>query len=249
MSHHTARILLGLALLAHTAAVAAQGQSRNQPIYLPLTIGIPAKPTPEQPIHTGEGTYYDADGSGNCMFDPSPEDLMVAAMNRADYTGAALCGAFVQITGPNGSVTVRIVDQCPECLPGDIDMSPQAFDRIAPRIAGRVPISWRIVSPDIAGPVRYRFKEGSSQWWTAVQIRNHRNPIAKLEYRDASGQFIAMERQDYNYFLRPGDNQGLGVGPYIFRVTDIYGNSFTDANIPLTVGGVVSGANQFPKLP
>ena len=26
----------------------------------------------EATLHTGEATYYDADGSGNCGFDPSP---------------------------------------------------------------------------------------------------------------------------------------------------------------------------------
>ena len=33
---------------------------------------------------SGEGTYYDATGAGNCSFDPSPNDLMVAAMNAPD---------------------------------------------------------------------------------------------------------------------------------------------------------------------
>src|SRR5207247_5181521 len=97
---------------------------------------------------------------------------------------------------------------------GRFALSPSASQKMADLVKGRVPISWRIVSPDISGPIRYRFKEGSSQWWTAVQIRNHRNPIAKLEFRDTNGQFVAMERQSYNYFLRPGSDQGLGPGPY-----------------------------------
>ncbi|MDQ2996375.1 MAG: hypothetical protein M3R61_04875, partial [Chloroflexota bacterium] len=103
--------------------------------------------------------------------------------------------------------------------------------------------------PDISGPIRFRFKEGSSQWWTAVQIRNHRNPIAKLEFLDTNGQFVAMERQSYNYFIRPGSNQGLGTGPYTFRVTDSYGNQLTDSGVALKVAGEVAGAAQFPKQP
>ena len=31
---------------------------------------------------TGDGTYYAADGTGNCGFDASPDDLMVVAMNH-----------------------------------------------------------------------------------------------------------------------------------------------------------------------
>ena len=95
--------------------------------------------------------------------------------------------------------------------------------------------------------VRYRFKEGSSQWWTAVQIRNHRHPIAKHEFLDTDGQFVAMERQEWNYFLRPGSNQGLGSGPYTFRVTDSYGNALTDSDIALKVAGEVAGSGQFPR--
>jgi expansin len=198
------------------------------------------------PTHTGEGTYYAATGAGNCMFDPSPTDLMVAAMNHVDYAAAAICGAYVEATGPLGTVTVRIVDQCPECPAGDIDFSQQAFARIAHVIDGRVPIRWRIVSPALSGTIAYRFKEGSNQWWTAVQVRNHRNPIAKLEYRQSNGTYKAVTRTDYNYFV---EASGMGPGPYAFRVTDIYSHVLTDTGIPFVEGGVISGTAQFPRMP
>lgn len=251
-----------IAVLALGAAGAlAQEQSR---LYLPMLTAAPrptatpitptpppASPTTDPPAQnttfTGEGTYYfEADGGGNCMFDPTPNDLMVGAMNETQYANADLCGAYVELTGPKGTITVRIVDRCPECQPGDIDLSTAAFDRIAERIQGRVPISWRVISPALSGPIAYRFKEGSNQWWTAVQIRNHRNPIAKLEYRNAAGQWIAVTRERYNYFVEPA---GMGPGPYTFRVTDIYGNVLTDSGIPHTEGGSVGGAGQFPPGP
>src|SRR5689334_8902065 len=80
---------------------------------------------------SGDGTYYDATGAGNCSFDATPDDLMVAAMNAPDYASAAWCGGCVEVTGPIGTVTVRIVDQCPECQKGSLDLSPQAFEKIA----------------------------------------------------------------------------------------------------------------------
>src|SRR5262249_35556891 len=65
-----------------------------------------------EPERTGEATYYDfADGSGNCSFDPSPNDLMIGAMNHVDYAGSAACGACVRLAGPNGGITIRVVDQ------------------------------------------------------------------------------------------------------------------------------------------
>lgn len=194
-------------------------------------------------FHTGEGTYYDATGAGNCSFDPSPQDLMVAAMNHTDYAQAALCGAYVEVIGPKGSVTVKIVDRCPECAPGDIDLSKEAFALIADLVAGRVPIRWRIVSPELQGPIVYRFKEGSNPYWTAVQIRNHRNPVARFEYRVSAGAFKAVPRTDYNYFV---EDQGMGAGPYTFRVTDIYGNVLQDSGMPFVEGGEIPGSAQFP---
>jgi len=76
--------------------------------------------------HTGEATYYTfADGSGNCGSPATPNDLMVGAMNHTDYAGSAACGACARIVGPQGTVDVRIVDRCPECPQGDIDLSPR----------------------------------------------------------------------------------------------------------------------------
>jgi expansin len=87
---------------------------------------------------SGDGTYYDADGTGNCSFDASPDDLMVAAMNAPDYDNSAWCGACLAVTGPMATITVRVVDQCPGCAHGDLDLSETAFGMIAPLSAGRV---------------------------------------------------------------------------------------------------------------
>jgi expansin (peptidoglycan-binding protein) len=216
--------------------------------------GVDAGPVPEidagpgagcapEPTHEGEGTYYDADGSGNCSFPATPGDLMVAAMNQTDYAGSAVCGACAHITGPSGEVTVRIVDRCPECAPGDIDMSPTAFERIAALSAGRVPIAWTFVPCGVTGPIVYQFKEGSNQWWTAVQVRNHRHAIARFEYRADDGSWREVARETYNYFVEAA---GMGPGPYAFRVTDVWGNTLVDEGIPFVENGEVAGAAQLP---
>jgi expansin (peptidoglycan-binding protein) len=193
--------------------------------------------------HTGDGTYYDADGSGNCSFPATPDDLMVAAMNDTDYAASAACGACIEITGPEGTITVRIVDRCPECPQGDVDMSPQAFEQIAPLEDGRVDISWRYVACGLSGPIVYHFKEGSNPYWTAVQIRNHRYPIAKLEFLAPDGSAVDVPRLDYNYFVK---DDGMGEGPYQFRVTDVLGQALEDSDIPFVEAGDSPGAAQFP---
>ncbi len=167
---------------------------------------------------------------------------MVGAMNHTDYQNSGACGTCARITGPSGEVTVRIVDRCPECPAGDIDLSPQAFEKIAEISKGRVPISWQYVPCSVSGPIVYRFKEGSNQWWTALQLRNHKHGIAKLEYEGPSG-FVEVQREEYNYFVEAA---GMGPGPYTLRVTDVYGNVLTDTGIAHVEAGEVSGAAQFP---
>jgi expansin (peptidoglycan-binding protein) len=196
---------------------------------------------------TGDGTYYTtADGTGNCSFDASPNDLNVAAMNAVDYDHAAWCGACLDVTGPQGHVIVRVVDQCPECKHGDLDLSPQAFQQLAPLSAGRVSITWHEVPCDVSGPIDYHFKDGSNAYWTAVQIRNHRYPIAKVEAKDKTGAWAAIPRVDYNYFVAAS---GLGNGPYALRVTDTRGHVVEDDAVPFAADTTTPGGSQFASCP
>ncbi len=192
--------------------------------------------------HAGEGTYYDADGSGNCSYPASPDDLMVAAMNETDYAGSAACGRCAHVEGPDGSVEVRIVDRCPECAPGDIDLSPQAFEQIAPLSAGRVDIGWSYIPCPVEGSIDFHFKDGSNQWWTAVQPRNHRHGIDRLEV-EQDGEWVDVPRLNYNFFVL---DSGMGPGPYQFRLTDVWGHRIEDSNIPLLDDATAPGTQQFP---
>ena len=233
-----------LALIAALSFSPASGRTPgSHPVWLPVVLKSQLN---SNPIHQGIATYYDATGAGACSFDPSPQDLMVAAMNAEEYNNAAVCGAYVYVTGPQGAVTVRIVDLCPECQAGHLDLSREAFAQIAELPQGRVPITWQLVSPALNGPIAYHFKDGSNQWWTAVQIRNHRNPIAKLQYLNGD-QWVTVPRTPYNYFVQT--NPGMGPGPYTFRVTDYYGNQLIDSGIPHIKNGTINGATQFPPGP
>jgi expansin (peptidoglycan-binding protein) len=95
--------------------------------------------------YSGEATYYDANGTGACGFPANPSEVNVAAMNKAQYS-KAVCGRCALVTGPNGTVKVRIIDLCPGCSMGDVDLNRDAFKAIAPLSAGRVKIKWRFVT-------------------------------------------------------------------------------------------------------
>ena len=108
-------------------------------LYLPLV-----SMSNSNPVHQGIATYYDATGEGACGFDASPADLMVTAMNADEYDHASYCGAYLHVEGPKGAIIVRVIDLCPECQSGHLDLSREAFAEIADLYLGRVDItgSW-----------------------------------------------------------------------------------------------------------
>ena len=198
-------------------------------------------------VHTGLGTYYAYSGGGNCSF-PMPTGILTAAMNTTDYNTAQACGAYVEVTNQNTgeSVVVRIDDRCPGCAAGSIDLSQDAFAEISPLEAGVIPISWRYVSGP-STPVTVWFEDGSSQWWTAIQVRNHRNPVATLAYRPSgtSTPFVAVERQMWNDFIAPS---GMGPGPYDLKITDVFGKVVKAKGVALVTDTEISLHKQFPVV-
>lgn len=221
---------------------------RFSTIALVIALLEPDKADAQCPLvpvtHTGVATFYTfASGGGACLFDPTPNDLMVGAMNAIDYENSQACGECVSVTGANGTILIRIVDLCGGCPQGHIDLSPLAFSMIADTSLGIVPITWKVVPCEVTGTIQYHFKDGSNRWWTAVQIRNHRYPIRTLEYLNSQGIYQSVNRLVYNYFVEPS---GMGPGPYTFRVTDVYGRVLDDAGIPHVENGSVSGQAQFP---
>lgn len=191
---------------------------------------------------SGEATYYDATGVGNCSFDATSDNMLVAALNTSDYGNAEWCGTCAEVTGPLGNATVQIVDRCPGCSAGDLDLSGTAFAHIANPADGRVPISWKFVACDVEDDVSMRFKTGSNQWWSGVQVRNHRHPIASLEYQGSAGDFVPVERKRYNYFV---SDSGMGSGPVTFRVTDSFGQQMVINDVSIVPDLDQSAGAQF----
>ncbi|KAG0172109.1 hypothetical protein DFQ28_011502 [Apophysomyces sp. BC1034] len=105
----------------------------------------------EQRGFSGDGTFYNPSaGTGSCGWENSDSEL-VAALNAPQMANGAnpnknpKCGDRIRVKGPKGSVTVKIVDTCPPCQSGSVDLSPAAFNKIADFAQGRVPISWNWV--------------------------------------------------------------------------------------------------------
>jgi expansin (peptidoglycan-binding protein) len=169
---------------------------------------------------------------------------MIAAMNTTDYETSRACGAYVLVRAVNGkSITVRITNECPlPCAPGQLDLSQQAFAKLADLKVGRIPITWSLLSPSTSDTISMRYKTGSSPYWCGIQAIGHRNPVTQLEVRTAGG-WRQLPRTDYNYFISA---DGSGCGSAI-RLTDIYGEQLTISGIALRPNVVQPTQVQFAQ--
>jgi expansin len=185
--------------------------------------------------YSGQATNYEAHGGGgNCSYPSPPADQLYVALSPGEYSAAGACGGYLDVTGPKGSVRVKVMDQCPECRTGHLDLSRTAFARIATLSAGLVNVRYRLVrDPQVPGGLTYRVQEGSSRYWLSLLPDNHRNPVARLEVRSGGSPWIALRHADYNYWIA---EKGAGPGPFTVRLTDIHGNRVVSGPVGLRPG-------------
>jgi expansin (peptidoglycan-binding protein) len=185
---------------------------------------------------SGQATHYELapGGAGNCSYPSPPADQLYVALAPPEYGGAAACGSYLQVTGPDGSVTAEVIDQCPECQAGHIDLSEQAFARIAPLSAGLVPVSYHtIADPPLPAPLSMVVKAGSSAYYLALLPINNGNPLASVAVREGSGDWQELARTTYGYWLA---SSGAGPGPFTVRLTDSLGHQATVNGITISPG-------------
>jgi expansin (peptidoglycan-binding protein) len=228
------------------ALAACAGQESAEAGLDPLPDPPAAPPcTPERRAAVGTATHYAIEDAGQCSFGRVPNGVALAP---ADYAGGAMCGACLLVTGPEGQVVVRVVDTCPICKPGDLDLGRDVFPRIAPLEAGRVPIAWRVVACPLDGNLAFRFKDGTSAAWLGLQVRDHRYPLATVEARAAAGEapWKTLVRTDYNYFI----GTGLGPGPFAVRVTDTRGHTVEEPAVAMADPSTIRpGTRQLATCP
>jgi expansin (peptidoglycan-binding protein) len=201
---------------------------------------IPVDPLSEE--KTSVAIRVASDGTGNCNFPINQNDLLVIALDPAAYAAAAMCGACAEMELPDQKkkVRVRVVDSCSGCAPEQLGVSPQVFDALGGSDLLQANVRWRFITCPVEGPIRYHIKDGSSAYWVAIQVRNHRLPIRKLEW-EKDGTWHEVKRESYNYFVQ----ENLGPGPVHVRVTAHNGKTLEDT-LPYIQGNTdIDGAAQF----
>lgn len=158
----------------------------------------------------GDGTYYGRTEGGNCAIrNPRPKmyaNLQPVALNQLQYGDSSACGACIEYEGlgqgsggnpiPRSKRLGYVMDKCPGCAAGDIDLSMSGD--------GRWKVKWRFV-PCPGNTLSFLF-EGSNYHYWKMQPRGLRSPVRTMSVRIGS-QVIHGKRTDDNFFVF---NSGAG---------------------------------------
>jgi expansin (peptidoglycan-binding protein) len=177
----------------------------------------------------GSASYYSTNRNGMCSLGAPGTDAYVA-VGRAEYAGGKACGTYLDVTGPNGTTRVQVVDMCPGCPAGKVDLSRAAFSRIGALSAGIIPVTYATVrDPQLSGPLRVKLKGGTGYSSLTAVIDNHGNPLSSVELQTPSG-FVALRHSEDNLWTAPG---GAVTAPVSLRVSDVYGHQVLVAGLAL----------------
>ncbi|MFF5228750.1 expansin EXLX1 family cellulose-binding protein [Dactylosporangium sp. NPDC000521] len=187
-------------------------------------------------VRSGSASYYSTNRNGMCNLG-APSTDAYAAIGPAEWAGGAACGSYLAVTGPNGqTTTVQVVDQCPSCPAGKIDLSKGAFSRIGSVSAGIIQITYGTVrDPDLPGPLKVRAKGGTGYSSLSVVLDNHGNRLSTVELQTAAG-WTPLKHNTDNTWTGPS---GL-TGPVTLRVTDASGHQ-------VTLPGIALGSSAFQQ--
>jgi expansin (peptidoglycan-binding protein) len=228
---------IGVSALHYVTAACAAVLTPSAAVLTPSAAGQNGPPLAAA-VTQGRAVFYNqGDGQGSCSFGLLPAGGLYVSLGAQQYAGGAACGSYLSISGPAGRVLAEVVDNCPSCTNGGIDMSAAAFSKIANPSDGTALVSYRVArDPRLPGPLAFRVGVSATSGWLAIQVLNQGNPLAAVEVRPAghaSWQPLALSPDDYWVAAA-----GAGPGPFGVRVTDAFGHRVVAAGIRLAPGTV-----------
>ncbi|KAL4086075.1 hypothetical protein PRIC1_014697 [Phytophthora ramorum] len=203
---------------------------------------------------TGDGTAYSLGdtSSGNCnmMSALSFATTDYAALNNEQWDGLQNCGRCAEVSCADSrcsdqskSVVVQLLDRCPECKHGDLDLSPSVFKTLTGSDPSRYTVKWKFVDCPVPGNVNYCLKGGSNNYWTAVQPTNVATGITSLQI---NGKATKMLDGAYYYLLDGSGSVVADLSSVTVSMTDLNGVSMKDT-VSLSAGSCTQGSSQFPS--
>ncbi|KAM0722253.1 hypothetical protein Q7P37_001694 [Cladosporium fusiforme] len=186
---------------------------------------------------SGESTFYGGNvQGGTCSFSTYtlPDGLYGTAFSGQAWDNGANCGGCVEVSHGGKKITAMIVDQCPECDEGHLDLFEDAFEVLADKSEGIIDTSYEFVDcPKVSGPLTIHTKSGVSPYWFSAQVVNANRRTSKLEVSTDGSSWEEAERTEYNFFEIPS---GVGSDSASVRVTSEDGSSVIVEDVKMEAG-------------
>ena len=182
-------------------------------------------------VHNGHASYYnliEKGNGGNCSFKNEFVKPYYGAVSNSFYKGSQSCGVCLELTGRGGSEIIQVIDRCPGCGKNDIDLSPQAYQKIMGSMSGvNNSITWYEVTCPWSGEPLSVKTIGANTWFVKLFVYRAKNRIKSVEIK-ANGKWLPMKRGNDN-----GWSAGSlgGYKSYEIRVTDVFGQQVSGITI------------------
>ncbi|MET0414710.1 MAG: expansin EXLX1 family cellulose-binding protein [Actinoplanes sp.] len=214
----------GVAVLAGVLGLAMMLQNSGSACAAP----------PSTSAKKGIATWFNPNGSkGSCNYPSLPADDMYVALGRDQFTSAAACGTYIDVTGPKGKARVKVTDACGDCKSGHLDLSHTAYRKIAGD-GGLADITYKTVkNAPVPGSLAVHVLADSSQYYLGVLIDNHSNQLTSVQVAGKGRDFRNAVRQDWGYWVL---ESGAGPAPLRIKVSDVYGHTVTVSGIKISSG-------------
>jgi len=191
--------------------------------------------------YEGDGTAYTLGSisSGNCNFMHSGYPLAATnyvAINHPQWDEQLSCGRCIQVSCADSrckdqshTEILQVLDRCPECKHGDLDMSPSIFKTLTGSDPSRYKIKWKFIECPIDDGIYWCLHKGSSQQWTSIQPTGFSTGIKSITINDQSTQMMFGAF----YFITTVAN--LDLNKVKIRITD-KNNYFMEDTVALRAG-------------
>jgi hypothetical protein len=214
--------------------------------------GTPFGPTRHGSYHLGPVTWQGGIWN-SCGPYPAAiqklEGAYIAGVDNSLNGDGSLCDAWALVTTRLGKkIVVRIVTTGVSNAPGDMDLSPAAYDAIyRPDPKGTSsnprPMSWRLIKGKDNGHIVLQYQTGANPWWTSLWVRNPRYPVKKVEVKLAGrSAYRALTLGTDGTWT---DGSGFGSAAFTLRITGRDGQVLYQSFSSFTAGSLVTTALQF----
>ena len=206
----------------------------------------------------GRITWYAQSNFVACEIPQSEWPQYTAALSEKHFQDGLACGATARLKNGDKEIEVMIVDLCPvqgneQWCSGDLthfDLgNTSTFSQLEEVSKGVTELQFKWIPTPVGDkPIKLRLKDGINAYWVAIQVINHRYPIAKLEVKDPKTEEWKTGNKlngMWNYWQFSFTGSGLTT-PYQIRITDQYGQVIEETGNSVEEKYMWEGMHQFP---